>query len=80
MLYKRDVPTEKEIALLPRGAQIAFAARCVRRIQPLLLLTHVNSKYIKTVEKAILVAESPPPDAYDEPRSLSYPQLKKYQL
>ncbi len=35
MSEKVNIPTEKEIGQLPRWAQVAFAARCARRVQPL---------------------------------------------
>ena len=35
MAERIEIPTEKEIKQLPRWAQVAFAARCARRVQPL---------------------------------------------
>ena len=32
---EQRVPSEEEIGQLPRWAQVAFAARCARRVQPL---------------------------------------------
>lgn len=34
------LPSEEEIAVLPRWAQVAFAARCARRVLPLFALYH----------------------------------------
>ena len=52
------VPTQEEIAQLPLGAQVAFAARCVRRVQPLFTFFWPNApqKHTEAVEKAISIA------------------------
>ena len=49
------LPTRDELAALPRRANVAFAARCARRVQPL-----YRSKYkrhVQAVERAIAMAE-----------------------
>lgn len=57
------VPTEKEIDLLPCEAQTAFAARCARRVQPLLkhYWPEAPEKHIEAIEKKITAAESSQP-------------------
>ncbi|HLO39609.1 MAG TPA: hypothetical protein VK176_01200, partial [Phycisphaerales bacterium] len=53
------IPTEDEIAALPRGARVAFAARCARRVQP--LFTHfwpdAPRKHVEAIDNAITLAE-----------------------
>ena len=53
------VPTEKDIAELPRWAQVAFAIRCAKRVQPLFRATYpdVLAKYGAAVDQAIQMAE-----------------------
>lgn len=53
------VPTEEEIAQLPRWARVAFAARCARRVQPLFceLLPNPLPRHVDAIEDAITVAE-----------------------
>ncbi len=54
-----EVPSQKEIATLPRSAQVAFAVRCARRVQPLFTFFWPGApqKNIDGVEKAISIAE-----------------------
>lgn len=71
---KQDIPSEEVIAQLPRGAQVAFAARCARRVLPLFKYylfkqygpcfsywVYVAQKHVEAVEKAIAISESPFP-------------------
>ncbi|MFC1636331.1 hypothetical protein ACFL5Z_15990 [Planctomycetota bacterium] len=53
------LPTEKEIAKLPRLAIVAFAARCARRVQPLFasIWPEVPEKHKKAVTGAIKITE-----------------------
>jgi hypothetical protein len=53
------LPRAEEIVKLPRWAKVAFAARCVRRVQPLLGSTwpEAPEKYIEAIEMAITLAE-----------------------
>jgi hypothetical protein len=53
------MPTAEEIAELPRWAQVAFAIRCARRVQPLFLADWPDAppKYVVAIEKAIKWAE-----------------------
>ena len=53
------VPAKEEIAQLPLGAQVAFAARCARRVQPLFTFFWPGApkKHVDALEKAILFAE-----------------------
>lgn len=52
------VPTEKEIAQLPRWAQVAFAARCARRVLPLFKAgcPDASEKHVSAVERAVDIA------------------------
>ncbi|HET6573981.1 MAG TPA: hypothetical protein VFG68_10295 [Fimbriiglobus sp.] len=56
-----SLPTEEEIATLPRWARVAFAARCARRVLPLLLFDHDHwpgfAKFRSQIEAAVPVAE-----------------------
>ena len=54
------LPTEEEIANLPRWARVAFAARCARRVLPIYrrLIGKTNSGGITAGEAALLAAES----------------------
>ncbi|HVL12719.1 MAG TPA: hypothetical protein VM529_09145 [Gemmata sp.] len=53
-------PTEEEVAKLPRWARVAFAARCARRVFPLLSFAwrEATSEHRGAVGQAITVAES----------------------
>jgi hypothetical protein len=53
------LPTEEEIAKLPRWARVAFAARCARRVLSLYALnwSSVPQKYVQAVAQAIEIAE-----------------------
>lgn len=48
------LPTEEEIAALPRWAQVAFAARCARRVLPLYISTWPQGQEPYEVERATL--------------------------
>lgn len=52
-------PTEEEVAKLPRPAQVAFAARCARRVQP--LFTHsypdASNRTVESINELILISE-----------------------
>jgi hypothetical protein len=52
-------PTEEEIARLPRLAQVAFAARCARRILPLVTMDWpgVPAEHAEAVVRAVELAE-----------------------
>jgi hypothetical protein len=53
------LPSEEEIAALPRWARIAFAARCARRVWPLVLSswTAAPTHHLSTGKRAIIRAE-----------------------
>lgn len=53
------LPTEKEIAQLPRWARVAFAARCARRVEPLYLKCWPNApeKYVLGIGRAVDLTE-----------------------
>ncbi len=59
---KADVPTAEEIRRLPRWAQVAFAARCARRVLPVFLRdwpaapAHHASAVVRAVDAAELSA------------------------
>ena len=54
-----NIPSEEEIKQLPRWAQVAFAARCARRVQPLFTACWPDApqKHINAVEQAITMTE-----------------------
>jgi hypothetical protein len=54
------LPTEEEMAELPRWARVAFAARCARRVLPLFSLSvhQIPVQLLKTISSEILFAES----------------------
>lgn len=55
------LPTQEEIAKLPRWARVAFAARCARRALPL-FKQHwpaAPDDHLQAVERAVSVAEAP---------------------
>ena len=56
---KRELPSEEEIGKLPRWAQVAFAARCARRVQPLFKAEWPDApaEQVEAVERAIRAAE-----------------------
>lgn len=58
-MKKASAPTASELLRLPRWACIAFAARCARRVQPLLSgeLPDVGVRAVQAVERAIRLAE-----------------------
>ncbi len=54
------LPTEEEIATLPRRAIVAFAARCARRVQPLFKAKWPGAReegYCAAVDRAITLSE-----------------------
>jgi hypothetical protein len=53
------LPTEKEVRQLPRWARVAFAARCARRVEPLLKLhwPEAPQQDVQAVGMAIRAAE-----------------------
>ena|GEM_PF-1202428 len=53
------LPTEEEIAQLPRWARVAFAARCARRVLPLFRSSWRNAptEHVLAVARAVEVAE-----------------------
>jgi len=55
-----QIPTKEEIELLPRWAQVAFAARCARRVQPLILHDWPEAPqiFLDNIDKAITLAEA----------------------
>lgn len=55
-----EIPTKEEIASLPRWAQVAFAARCARRVQPLFVhyWPDAPQQHIDYIDEAIRLAES----------------------
>lgn len=60
MVEKPSIPGGFEIARLPRWAKVAFAARCARRVQPILTVAcpDVPKTYIDAVEKVVSAAET----------------------
>ena len=59
MPKKGAIPTRDEIKQLPRWAQVAFATRCARRVQPLFTAFWPDTpqKYVEVLEQAIVIAE-----------------------
>lgn len=57
---KPQIPTREQIAKLPMWAQVAYAARCARRVQPLFLTAWPDAPQepIEAIEKAITLAEA----------------------
>lgn len=62
MAKKKELepPSEKEIRRLPRWAQVAFAARCARRVQPLFQAgwPKAPAEHVEAVKRAIRIAET----------------------
>lgn len=60
------LPDEKDIAKLPRWAQVAFAARCARRVLPLFKYDWPDApeKHVQAVENAVHLAEDSAAHAY----------------
>ncbi len=58
-MSEAKLPTEEDIAKLPRWARVAFAARCARRALPLFAQSWPDapSVHLKAVEQAVLAAE-----------------------
>ena len=56
---RSQIPTKEEIAKLPRWAQVAFAARCARRVQPIFKAgwSDAPKELIDAVEITITFAE-----------------------
>ena len=54
-----ELPTMEAINGLPHWARVAFAARCVRRVEPLFVATWTQApaKHVEAVEKAIVLSE-----------------------
>ena len=48
-------PRKNDIAILPRWARVAFAARCARRVQPLFMTGWPDApkEHVESVERAI---------------------------
>ncbi|MGL6074013.1 MAG: hypothetical protein ACRC8S_07620 [Fimbriiglobus sp.] len=82
-MAEATLPTEEEIAKLPRWARVAFAARCARRAQPFFLKAwpFTDKKLLQATENAILISEQSatkaeppePDDAYDAFINAAYP-------
>lgn len=74
MADKNRVPNQKEIKQLPRWAQVAFAARCARRVQPIFALAwpEVSKKDIETIEAAVSASETAASQAYSEDVAFSF--------
>jgi len=55
-----SIPSMKEIAKLPLWAQVAFAARCARRVQALFaqFWAAAPSEHVKAIDRAITLAEA----------------------
>ena len=70
---EQNVPAKGEIALLPRGAQVAFAARCARRVFPLFKAYCLKApkENIARVQRAIETAENAFPLSTAPSHSLS---------
>ena len=54
------IPTEKELATLPRWACVAFAARCARRVQTLykLFWPEAPVEHVETLDKVITLVQA----------------------
>lgn len=59
MANKTGTPSQQEIEALPNWARVAFAARCARRVQPLLKASWPNApkEHLDAVDEAIALAE-----------------------
>lgn len=53
------LPSKKEIAQLPRWAQVAFAARCARRVQPLFkhFWPDASAEHVEALDRTITISE-----------------------
>ena len=60
MVGKKGIPTKEEIKKLPRRAQVAFAARCARRVQPVFKAAwpEATEEHVEAIERAIRCAET----------------------
>ena len=60
------VPTHMEIRELPRWARVAFAARCARRVLPLVkhYRTDAPEHHLKALDRAVSIAEQTAARAY----------------
>ncbi len=60
-----NLPTTEDIAKLPRCARVAFAARCARRVLPLMSRFWKNAPehHLKALDRAVSVAEAAAADA-----------------
>ena len=52
-----DIPSEKEIAKLPRWAIVAFAARCAGKVEPIVLHAILDQKDQAAISLAIQIAQ-----------------------
>ncbi|MBX3322800.1 MAG: hypothetical protein KF757_07395 [Phycisphaeraceae bacterium] len=68
------IPTEEELATLPRWACVAFAARCARRVQPLYkhFWPDAPAKHVEALDKVITLAQASAAD----PASTSEAELR----
>ena len=62
------LPSRKELAALPRWARVAFAARCARRVLPIVRSKWPDApvEHLEAVERAVSVAEGASSIASDE--------------
>jgi hypothetical protein len=74
-MSEAKLPTEEDIAKLPRWARVAFAARCARRALPLFVQhwPDAPSVHLKAIEKAISVAEDAAADAANAANAAGVP-------
>lgn len=65
MAEEARLPSQVEIANVPRWARVAFAARCARRVQPLFVAAWPDApeKHIQAIDLAITIAEQSAADA-----------------
>jgi hypothetical protein len=58
-MAKHSIPTEEDLRRLPRWAQVAFGARCARRVLPLFSddWPYAPGQYAQAVERAVELAE-----------------------
>jgi len=58
-MRRTQLPTRDDLLELPRWARVAFAVRCARLVQPLLIvhLPNAGARHVEAVERAIRLAE-----------------------
>jgi hypothetical protein len=56
-MAEHSLPTAGQISTLPRWAIVAFAARCARRVLPLVLRSTLDDQHKSAITKAVEMAE-----------------------